>query len=251
VEEGDLPQFSEDTGQRGDIHGREATKSPQEIPGADVEDHFLGVRVRQRCAADGVVLQRLREDAAEAEEDAGTEGGEPRHPGDEFPLPADHSLDQNRHIAAGRCPDAAEGRPDIVVGCQAQGEEPFAAFMRYPPRTGLGRDRIADLPGGACGLVLALRKGLPGHGDLVPREDALGLMLVEGLLPVSFCLRQERLRFGIGRGKRGCRPLLPFTDPFVPEKGQHGTGSLFRRIEDGDVMVHIGGRAVVLAAEKG
>jgi len=123
--------------------------------------------------------------------------------------------------------------------------------VRYPPRTGLGRDRIADLPGGAYGLVLALRKGLPSHGDPVRREDALGLMLVEGLPPLPLRLRQERLRFDIGRGKRGRYPRLPFTDPFVPEEGQHGPGRLFRRIEDGDVMVHIGGRTVVLAAEKG
>ena len=239
MEQGNRAHGLEDPGEGRAIHGGKAAELAQERLRPDVGKHLLRLRRSQRRRAEGGVPERLREDAAEAKQDAGAEAREAGHPGDELAAACDHLLDEDGDRLPGGLADRPEGFAEGLFRPDVQRDEPPAGFVHDLPGARLDGDGEADSVSNFYRLVFGPGDLLPGDRNAVDGEELFCLVLVKGALPGGKRDPDDfrRLRT-FGRHGQVCDGF-PFPDLLVAQKRRHPPRRLFRRVEDGNVLVHV------------
>ncbi len=138
------------------------------------------VLVDGRDAEDDVV-ERLGEDAAEAEHDDRPELGVVEEAGDEFPAAGEHRLDQiSLQIRPRGCGHLRRRLPDLPVILEIQPDEAPLRLVRQPCPEALQDDGKSDRFRGGHGLLRRGRDRLRHDRHAEPLENLLGLRLGQG-----------------------------------------------------------------------
>ena len=236
-----------------------AAERPEELARTEFVDHLSGLLFIDGRDAEDHVVQRLGEDAAEAEHDDRPELCVVEEAGDEFPAAGEHRLNQiSLQIRPRGCGHRRRRLPDLAVILEIQPDEsPLRLVRQFCPETlqddgksdrlrlrdGLlrrGRDRLrhdrnAELPENLLGLRLgqggpSLRLRLPDQlrciHDHLPRSRPFPARILS-----LFPIREERL-VEMRRGRAEDEGLRLPEELFAVVAQLHVHEGLFRFVLD-------------------